>query len=295
MSQGDLYAILAGLFWALSVILLRISTFRIRTEALTLFKSAVASVCFIILILVVGEPLVRELPMRDYLLLIASAFLGITIADTLFTAALSRLGASLQAIADCVYSPAMIGVGYLMFREVLGVWEWAGGALVVAGVAVGMTKTAEVKSRKDLIVGVVLAVSAHVIMAVGILMVRDLLRDHSVVWISGFRFAVASLALVPLALIRLKPRDAFAGFTMLDTWKVTIPMSILGPCIATICWTAGFKFLSAGRAAIYNQMATVFIIVLAVVFLKESFTKRKALGAGLSIAGAVLVSLQKIL
>ena len=72
-----------------------------------------------------------------------------------------------------------------------------------------------------------------------------------------------------------------------------IPMSFLGPFMGTMFWTAGFKYTTAGRAAIFNQMATVFIIALAVVVLKERLTLRKALGVGLAIIGALLVALQK--
>ena len=57
-----------------------------------------------------------------------------------------------------------------------------------------------------------------------------------------------------------------------------IPMSILGPFMATLFWIGGFKYSSAGRAAIFNQLSTVFIIVLAYFFLKEGFTRRKAIG-----------------
>ena len=75
------------------------------------------------------------------------------------------------------------------------------------------------------------------------------------------------------------------GFTRCDTWKTTIPMSFLGPFVATMLWTAGFKHLAAGRAAIYNQLSTVFILLLAVLILKERMTKRKLTGIALAVCG----------
>jgi hypothetical protein len=41
-SDGDLHAVLAGLFWSFCVILMRVSGFKIRPVALTLFKSFAA-------------------------------------------------------------------------------------------------------------------------------------------------------------------------------------------------------------------------------------------------------------
>lgn len=295
MSEGDLYAISAGFVWSFCVILMRISGFQIQPVALTIFKSGMAVIFFALALPLLKEDFVQDLPPDAYFRLIASGVLGITIADTMFVAALSRLGASLQALADCIYSPAMVGVGFLMFAEVLGPWELVGGSLVVAGVAVGMRMTAEVRSRRDLILGVILAGGAHVIMAIGILMVRDLIREGSpsIVWISGFRFFVATIALSGLALLRMPAREVFMGFTRRDTWKTTIPMSFLGPFLATMLWTAGFKHIAAGRAAIYNQLSTVFILVLAVLILKERMTKRKLIGIALAVSGSVLVALQK--
>ncbi len=83
------------------------------------------------------------------------------------------------------------------------------------------------------------------------------------------------------------------GFTRRDTWKTMIPMSFFGPFLATIFWTAGFKHLPAGRAAIYNQLSTVFIILLAVLLLKERMTGRRLIAVSLAVAGAILVGLQR--
>lgn len=68
-------------------------------------------------------------------------------------------------------------------------------------------------------------------------------------------------------------------------------MAILGPFLATLCWCLGFKYNLAGRAAIYNQLSTVFIIVLAYFFLKERMTTRKFVGLLLAITGALFVGL----
>ena len=174
----------------------------------------------------------------------------------------------------------------------LGRWELLGGTLVVAGVAVGMRKNEDVHSQRDLAVGIIMAMSSHLIMAIGILMVRDVIREHSVVWISAYRFLAATVVLVAVASIRLPVREVFLGFRRRDIWKIMIPMSFLGPFMGTMFWTAGFKHTTAGRAAIYNQLSTVFIIILAVFFLRERLTKRKVLGVALAVCGAILVATQ---
>lgn len=289
-SAGDLYAIGAGFFWSLSVILMRISGLTIPPLPLTLFRSFVAIVGFVVVLLFTGDSLMPKYDAMTWLRLVASAILGISIADTLFAAALNRLGASLQALADCIYAPSVAVVGFFLFGEGLTAWELIGGALVISGVFVGMVKTKEIDDPRDLIVGTLLAAGAHVIMALGILMVRDVIREGSMIWIAAFRFIVATAGLALFALARGKVDDITMGFRRRDTWKHMIPMGLLGSFLATLLWIAGFKYETPGRAAIYNQMSTVFIILLAWLILKEKMTPRKLAGVALAIAGALLVA-----
>ena len=292
MPIGDVCAVASALLWSVSVILMRVSGLQVPPLPLTFFKIWVAVLLLVGALLWEGSPWMLELSAQDYLRLVVSAVLGITLADTMIAAALNRLGASLQALADCAYSPSIALVGLLMFGEHLSAWEMMGGALVVSGVFVGATRTVEVKQPRDLWVGILLAASAHVIMAVGILMVRDIFREHSIIWVSTFRFAVAGVVMflwvAPQG--RKKLEQLFLGFRRTDTWKSMIPMSILGPFLATLFWVAGFKHLSAGRAAIFNQMSTVFIVTLAYVVLKERFTTRKTVGVVLAIVGSLIVA-----
>lgn len=293
MFIGDIYAISSALFWSFSVILMRIAGYQIPPIPLTFFKNCIAVICLVLVMLFLGESFFIDLPVTDYLRLIISAIIGICIADPMIAAALNRLGASLQALADCAYSPAITCMGFLMFGELLTSWELIGGFLVLSGVFVGATMTAQIKSTKDLWVGLLLAASAHIIMAVGILMVRDIYRESSILWVSSYRYFVAIIVMILWVYLR-HPKAAkeklFLGFYRPDTWRAMIPMAILGPFLATLTWMAGFKYLDAGRAAIYNQLSTVFIILLAYFLLKEQFTVRKTVGVLLALTGTFLVA-----
>lgn len=287
--MGEFQAVLAAVFWSVAVILMRLSGLSVSALPLTVFKSAIAMVCFGITLLVLGEPLVPELTGEQYFRLVISAVLGISIADTMFVAALNRLGASLQALADCIYAPALALVGFLMFGEVLNGWEILGGVCVVAGVSLGMSRDGSIAPRA-LLTGVLFAAGAHVVMGFGILMVRDIFREISIVWVSGFRFFVATVVLALFAATQGVQQNVLYPFQRRDLWKWMIPMSVLGPFIATIFWTGGFKHATPGRAAIYNQLSTVFIIILARIFLKESLTPRRFAGVLLAGLGAVAVA-----
>ena len=58
-----------------------------------------------------------------------------------------------------------------------------------------------------------------------------------------------------------------------------------------ILWIAGFKYTYASIAAVLNQTSVIFAIILATVFLKESFSGRKYAAVVLAVMGVLLVSL----
>lgn len=69
-----------------------------------------------------------------------------------------------------------------------------------------------------------------------------------------------------------------------------ILMAVLDSFLASLFWISGFKYLDAGSAAIYNQLSTVSIIILAYLLLKEKLTKRKAAGIVLALVGTFIVA-----
>jgi drug/metabolite transporter (DMT)-like permease len=48
------------------------------------------------------------------------------------------------------------------------------------------------------------------------------------------------------------------------------------------------KYTTASRAAILNQMSTIFIVILAALFLKEKITANKGIAIVMAVSGALL-------
>lgn len=295
MSLGDYFAIASALCNSIAVIFMRVAGHQIPPLSLNFFRVCVGLLLTVSTLLLLGEPLFIELSKIDYLRLVISGVIGISIADTMIAASINRLGASLQALANCAYTPAITLVGFVMYGEMLNGWEIIGGLLVVSGVFVGAVMKADNTTSRNLWIGILLAAGAHITMGVAILMVRDIYREVSVLWVSSFRLSIAALAIFVFAQLRFPNtvcKELLLGFVRPDMWHSLIPMAILGPYLAMLCWIAGFKYLEAGRAAVYNQLSTVFIILLAYFLLGEQLTRRKMIGVVLAIAGAIVVGSQ---
>ena len=68
-------------------------------------------------------------------------------------------------------------------------------------------------------------------------------------------------------------------------WGKLVLAAFVGQFLAMVLWLAGYKYTLASVAAILNETASVFILLLAWVWLKEPLTRRALAGVGLTLAG----------
>jgi len=291
-SLGEILALASGLVWAVAVVLFRVSGRRIHPVGLNLAKNLLAFVFILPTLLVLGEPLVPSVPLGTWGLLLASGVLGIAVSDTLFFYALNRLGASLTAIVDCFYSPFVIGLSFLILGERLAPVQLAGAALVVSAVLT-LAKEGKIEkiARKDLVLGVVFGILAMFFVAFGIVMVKPVLGSISVYWATFVRVAGGAAALVVLVPFLRNRRAVLSPIFERRNWAALVPASFLGSYLSLILWMGGMKYAKASVASVLNQLNTIFIVIIAAVFLKEKLTGWKLLAVALAIIGAYLASM----
>lgn len=290
---GEFLALLAAAAWSAGVILFRKMGDDVSAIGLNLFKNCVTVALLIVTMLVLGEPLVPERPATDWVLLAVSGTLGISVADTLFFVALSRLGAGMIAVVDTLYSPAVIAFSIAFLGERVGLGVLVGGVLVAAAILVGAAgRPPEGRTRGDISLGVACGVIAILCMAGGIVMVKEILQTAPLVWAACVRMSAGLLGLLPLMIAPSVRRSVAPLFRPRGEWRLAIPASVLGAYVSMTAWLGGFKFTLASVAAILNQLSTIFIFVLAAVFLGESMSLRRTLAVIMAVAGALLVALR---
>jgi len=291
-SLGEILALASGFVWAVAVILFRISGRRVHPIGLNLFKTSLALVIMAPTLLVLGEPLFPDVPAATTGLLLLSGILGIAVSDTLFFHALNRLGASLTAIVDCFYSPFVIGLSFLFLGERLTVWQLVGAALVVSAVlTISREKSAEKLDGKNLVVGILYGVLAMFFVAFGIVMVKPVLGTVSVFWATLVRLAGGSMALVLIVPFLRNRRAIFAPLAERRNWKALIPAAFFGSYLSLVLWMGGMKYAKVSVAAVLNQLNTIFIVIIAAVFLKERLTGWKIAAVIMALVGAYLASM----
>lgn len=290
---GETLSLSSALAWAAAVILFKKLGEHVSAPALNLFKNGVAAVLLFLTIPLMGLAFIPHRPPLDWVLLALSGVLGISVADTLFLAALNRLGAGLVAVVDTLYSPAVIVLSYALLGERPGWQVLVGGLFIIGAILVGAAGPPDAgKTRRQIIEGVILGCLGVVLMGVGIVMVQNLLATESVVWVSGVRVFFGTIGLLPLLFIRDRRAEIVRLPRSRAVWRLGFPAAFVGAYLAMIAWIGGFKFTQASVAAILNQTTTVFIFLFAALFLREPLNLKRSLAVAMAMAGAVIVVLR---
>jgi drug/metabolite transporter (DMT)-like permease len=291
---GEVCALLAAVNWAFALVLFKRSGEQIPPLALNLFKNVAAIILLAATLLVMrdGVGTLRGFPRDDFLVLIFSGIIGITLADTLMFHGLNLIGVGLFSIVDCLYSPSIIFFSALIISEHLAPAQYVGAALILVGVFISSRHEPPAdRTRTQLLVGSLLVVLAMCLMGIGIVVATPVLKHDGfpLFWGTTLRLLAGTLALVPLALASPKRKALWSVFRPAPIWKVSVPGAVLGGYLAMIFWIAGFKYTLAPAAGILNQTTVIFALILATLILKERFTRRKAVAVTLALAGVVVV------
>jgi drug/metabolite transporter (DMT)-like permease len=294
---GEIFAVSAAAFWSVGVILFKRSGEAMSPMALNLFKNAVAIAllfaALLLMNLLLGTPIIPKQPPRAWLLLTISGIFGIAVADTMFFSALNRLGAGLTAVVDTSYTPIMLFMSWAVLGEQIGKEVLMGGVMIMAALLIGSAgRPAPGKTRKDIAVGAILGISGIALMGVGVVIIKDVLTEVSLIWATAVRVLAGAAALIPVILLSPHRKRILAELSHSRSWKLAGLASFFGSFLAMVAWLGGLKYTDVSAAALLNQLSTIFIFILATVFLKEALTLRRIAAIVLAFAGAILVVLR---
>ena len=290
LNLGDFYAILTALCWSCGVIFFEIAGRVLNSLQISLLKNIVGVLGFISFIILLGDPF-PDFIGQEYLILIISGIIGVAIGDILFLASLRRIGSSLSAIVSTGYTISIFILAFLMFGEIISFISYLGGVLVILGVVIGTIDRDLKRTPKEILNGVLFGLLANLCTAYSVLLLRPIMDIHPVVPIALVRFSIGMI-ISAFGILFLNGKLALKetilkGFSNYNL----LAGAFFGTFLSVIFWLAGFKYTLAGRAAIYNQLSTIFIIILASVFLNQHMTKRKWVAVSLALMGSFIVSL----
>lgn len=290
MNWGETFALASALGWAWAVILLRRSGETLPPFELNLFKNCLGFVLMIPTILLFDGLALPAYTGIDLCVVFASGILGIAVADTWYLRALNLMGASRTGIVASLFSPFVILLSTVFLGERMVLWQWIGFSLVIAGILLVTWRVyrSEVDAD-DLRKGTIYGVGAMFMMAVGIVMVKEILETRPFLWTVELRLVGGIAGMLVVMMFGGRWQRTKQRFSEPQPWGTVIGASFLGAYVALILWLAGYKLIEASVASALNETNGAFIVLLAWLMLGEKMSRRKIAGVSLTLAGVIIM------
>jgi drug/metabolite transporter (DMT)-like permease len=281
---GEFFSIASAACWAVGVILYRRLGNDLSPMRLNFFKNALVLLMLIPSVLLWQGLSVPNWSWQQWLIVLGSGILGIGIADTLYFHALNRLGAGRMGIIGNLYSPSILALGFVFLHERLTTIQWLGFVLVSAGVMLSSWPKRDVQavSFHKLWKPIIIGITSVCLMAVSIILIKRVLESEPLLTVTGVRM-IGALAFMTLWLLISAPAQLRPGPDL--PWARVAIAAFFGQYIAMLLWLAGYKYTSASVAATLNETASVFIVLLAWIVLKERPLKRSLAGMVMTLSG----------
>lgn len=305
---GELLSLLSAAAWAVGVILYRRLVQHLPPLTLGFLKSLIVLAMMLPLALAMHGPRLPLISASDAAIAIASGALGIAVADTLYFVALRHLGAGAMGVIGNAYSPFVLALAALFLHERLGASQIVGFVLVMAGVGVIAgrklapaepespapdvalleTEPAFAQPTRGNLPFVLIGILSVALMAAAIVMVKPVLEVRPLGWVTFLRLVGAVLGILVIATARGQLRTLWPQGVRID-WKLLLPAAFVGQCLSMLFWLGGYALTSASIAAVLNETASIFILLLAFFFLREPIGRRGALGVAFTLVGVMLM------
>ncbi len=291
MGLGEALSIGSALAWAIAVIIYKRLGETLPPLPLNLLKNLLVLGMLLLSVLALRTPL-PHLGALGVGVTLLSGLLGMAAADSLYFAALNKLGAGRAGILGNLYGPFVIVLSVLFLGETMRPLQWLGFVLVSAGVLVmshargQQSGVGKERLRRGLIEGI----AAIFLMAVAIVLIKPWLAGQPLLWMVLLRTLGGLLGLsLVFAWRRQSPLGALRGRRL--RWPLLLAAAFIGQYVAVLLWVGGYKYAPATVAAILNETSSAFIVLLAALLLREPLTPRKLIGVTCTLAGVACLLL----
>ena len=288
MGIGETLSLLCAFIWAVAVILYKKAGDHFNAYEMNLFKSVFVFILMIPTVLFFESWEIPQMSYYQMSVILISGIIGIMLADLFYLRALQLIGASLTGITGSLYSPFVVSLSMLLLAESLNNWQYFGMLLVLAGVVLVGYRKKTLTIEHPPIRGFVYAALAVFFTALGIVIIKPVSTELPFFWIILIRSFGGMIAMVLYGLAIRQPLtvshilEAKGGM-----WLIL--GTFLGQYVSMMIWVAGYKYTSASVASILNETASVFILLLSWIFLKEHLNFRKVIGVLITITGVLFV------
>jgi len=228
------------------------------------------------------------LTLNEWLLLIGSVVIGISVGDTMYLWSIREIGPSrTMALVGVVPLPTLVFEYFLLDQPFPA--QFVAGCFVVVG---GVACLAQRGSHVDVVggrlkIGIVLSLSATVLWGLSTVMLKPAIENLSPIEANSVRMPFVALLLFG-GYILTRRKTETAPLT-LRTALIVGGTGLLGMGFGSYLFLKSIAMIGPTKTAVLGALAPVFTMGMAAVFLKERLTKLMILGVCLCAGGVWLV------
>lgn len=280
-------ALLSACSWALGAILWRKLGGRLSSYAMNLAKTVGGSICLGVILLFVGFEPVNA---RSVLLLGLSGVIGIAIGDTFFFHSLMKLGPRRASLMGSL-NPVAIAIGAaVVLGERPSATAWTGILATTCGVGwVLWERAPSVGSTEDVGGGIRCGLLSVLCTTVAVLLAKTGVASVAAIEAAWIRLLAGSAGLILWGGCRSELKTALEPLR-----KKELAAKVAG--VITVVVIGGFwlslvalKHIDAAIAGPLNSTSPLFILPLAVIFMKERLSLRTIMGTVIAVGGVALI------
>jgi DME family drug/metabolite transporter len=286
---GALAALASAFAWAVTSLLVRSLIGELGSFGINALRSSVGGALLLAWVLATGGiGALTAVSAGAFGLLALSIVAAITVGDTVFFESTRVLGVGRAMTISMTYPVGAALLAAAFLDEPLTPALAAGTLLTLGGLTLIVAPWAERAPDERFWFGVGTATLASLAWAVSIVVLKPPLREVEPVIAQAIRLplAAATLWATPWA------RGALDGLGRRGR-PVLARLAVLSvlTAVSSVLFVAGVKYAGVGVAAVLSSTAPMFAIPLGFVFFGERLSRGALLGAGVTIAGIVVLQL----
>ena len=290
---GELAGLLSALCWAATGLLVRAHGSGFSPVTINALRSSIAALVFLVAWPWLGE--VGPIPLTALALLVVSLLVGLGLGDSLYFAAIPRIGVARALPISMSYPVLTALLAVVLLREPIGPLSAVGIGATLAGVylVASPARGAEPERTSEPAAywgGVAMAVAAAVSWSISTVALGPALAQVDVWTASAIRMPLVGgvLWLVAARAGDLPGRAQLRGRPML----VIAAIGLLN-VLATVLFLEGVAAAGAARTAVLTATSPVFVTPVSVLLLQERVTWALGVGTICSVAGVILLTLSE--
>lgn len=287
---GEIAALSAAALWAASTILWTRQMAVSSPAAMNLFKTGFCLPFFAVLLLLRPGGVLHGVGPGTLAVLFVSGVIGMSVGDTTYFAALTRIGARrtmlLQILAPLFAAilSAMAGQDLPGTAGILGI------GLVVAGLYLVLReRPVGIVRPGHAMAGVLFALAAAFCQALGIVLTKWALRQADLYQASAVRCFAGVIGIIGIEAARGFIVPTMRGALRPPGLSRVVPATLMGSLLGFFLFQVAIRYAEPAVTAALSGTSPLFVAPLSIVFLGEAMRAGGWIGTVVAVAGVILV------